>query len=1073
MNILQKLLLRGLLSMPEKYQFAMTQIDAMRALALDKLDKKWKLKGYQNLEKARLLAQEKEHWLGELQILMDQVSIIIREQQDKEFFYAANERLLELSDVFDMDDEAFASKFNEKYRYIENPMLLAQVDHFLRGLYVYFSRKADFMRAHLQHPSAILCGKAICKIASLSDVVSLEEQMETLFQIAIGYGNCREFPKAMEYYDKALHLAQAANDRTYEYISIMRKLSICISAISFSIHADVDQDRISVVRELLTLCDRYKLNPYEIGQKLLSEEDSELRKGGIREAMPSLYNFLALERGDWQTASLSTAEIKEAESKAYGSNPECSNLENLKLVYQLLHNPAARERSASNNQDMATCAEDDQPYEIPFPPEKFPADKFNLLLFYSKAEIARDHPNCSKSLALDAFNIADKAFSDYHIVMAYHAIGQAYEGSGDAAGAIDAYETIIDVFKNARAGSNISLSRQLMYNCLFEVGNLQKHTEPHKAIDRFTEALDQIGQATDVDKDFFKLHTLIERSVAYRNVGQTFLADNDIIEAVDMVLEQTYKRLRHMDGDLRDNYWNEVNKIIQRIVSLCDDADSDTLRKKVYELVLFSKGFLLNAEHALKVAVSSENVPENIRRVYEELEEYEQRRNPWGTSTENSSDEYVNHYLQRMRLTCAMSDVIDQYLEIIEHDYSRAVECLNDDEVVIDFYNYAVENNDQQYVAFVYRKGYGAPRLFKTCKESDIQNIFNEVAALLQDNGQKLHFTETYNPELGYSNELFKCILGEILDEQNIDPSFNIYLSAAGSLHKIPVESLVMFEEDQCIVSDHFKSVVRISHASVLKNKDVQNAFEDIELFGGLDYSDNSEISSGDRGYTLSYETDEITPLLPWSNLPSSLQEVNNIAFIWESAVGKESVVTHTHGDGTADCFNELSSKPSSIIHLATHGFFETQETAVNLPALKGRFSPMDLSGLFMSNGNKGWLYGTPVRREGILTSSDIASMDLRGTSLVVLSACNSGNGLLVSDEMYGLQRAFKKAGVKTVVMSLWNEPDVMGSMFMTRFYHNLLVEKLSLRDAFNEARREVRNRFPHPLYWANYLMLD
>jgi CHAT domain-containing protein len=133
----------------------------------------------------------------------------------------------------------------------------------------------------------------------------------------------------------------------------------------------------------------------------------------------------------------------------------------------------------------------------------------------------------------------------------------------------------------------------------------------------------------------------------------------------------------------------------------------------------------------------------------------------------------------------------------------------------------------------------------------------------------------------------------------------------------------------------------------------------------------------------------------------------------------------------------------------------------------------MDLSGLVMSNGNKGWLYGTPVRHEGILTSSDIARMDLRGTSLVVLSACNSGNGLLVSDEMYGLQRAFKKAGVKTVVMSLWNESDVVGSMFMTRFYHNLLVEKLSLRDAFNEARREVRNRFPHPLYWANYLMLD
>lgn len=1073
MNVFRKILLNVSISLAEKAQYTMHQIDAMRQLALDTLDKKWDLKEYLNLENARLLAQEKEHWFEELQILIDQVSLIIREQKDKEFFYAANKRLLELSDVFNIDDEAFALKFNENYRCFTNANILAQVDQFLRLLYKYFYKKADFMLAHLQYSSAILCGKAICKIASLSNVVSFEEQIETLFQIAIGYGNCREFSKAMEYYDKALNLAQDANDQTYEYITIIRKLSICLSAISLSIHADIDQDRISVVHELLDLCDKYKLNPYEIGQKLLSGEDSEFRKNRIREAMPILDNLLALERGDWQTSLHSTEELKDAESKVYGSNPEYSNSETLKLVYQLLHNPASREQSKCEAPDNAICKEEDIPYEIPFPHGMFPADIFNLLLFYSKAEIAQKHPYCSKSFAIDAFNIADKVFSDYHKVMAYHAIGQTYESCDKTAEAIEVYNTIIDVFKTARHGSDISLSRQLMYNCLFEVGNLQKYSNPQEAISKFTEAIKLIEQSTDIDKDFFKLHTIIERSIAYKNIGQAYLAENDIIEAIDRVLGQTYKRLRHMDGDLRENYWNEVNKIIQRIVSLCNDEDSVILRKRVYELVLFSKGFLLNAEHALKIAISSESIPEHIRRIYEELEEYEQKRNPWGTSTENSSDEYVNHYLQRMRLTCAMSDVIDKYLETIEYDYDSAVECLNDDEVVIDFYDYVVEDDDQQYVAFVYRKGYSAPHLFKTCKESDILNIFNEVAAFSQDGDPKLHFTETYNPELGYSNVLFKCIFGEILNVQSIDSAFNIYMSAAGSLHKIPIESLVMSEETKCLVSDHFKSIVRISHASVLKNKGTQNAFENIELFGGLDYSDNSEISSDDRGYVLSYETNEITPLLPWSSLPNSLHEINNIAFIWESSVGKESLITHTLGEGTADCFNKISGKSSSIIHLATHGFFETTKTAVNLPALKGRFSPMDLSGLVMSNGNKGWLYGTPTRHEGILTSSDIAKMDLRGTSLVVLSACNSGNGLVISDEMYGLQRAFKKAGVKTIVMSLWNESDLVGTIFMTRFYHNLLFEKLLLRDAFNEAKQEVRERFPHPIYWANFVMLD
>ena len=1052
----------------------MQKLGALRYASLNPLRKKWDVQVYKELEDARMLAQSEEHWFEELQILIDEISILIEKQGDKHLFYVANARLYELAEVFDMEDDVFADKFKKNYLCFNNRQILKQVEPCLKGFYNYFYERADFMLAHLQYKTAILCGKAICKIASLSDVVSFEEHIETLFQIAVSYGNLRELSKAMEYYNKALHLAQEAEDLTYEYISIVRKLSICIAAIDLSVHVDIDQDRIAVVQELLALCDKYSLNPYELGEKLLSAENSEFRKNRIRESMPFIDNLLALERGDWQTSLRSTEELKDAESKAYGGKTEYSNSEALKFAYQLLHNSAAREQANWGNRDDVNDCEEDIPYDIPFPHNMFSADKFRMLLWYSKAELARQHPNCSISLADDAMQIADDMFSDYHTVMALHAMGQACESCENISSAIEIYRAVVDMFKKEHhPGSDISLSKQLMYSSLFEIGNLLKNTDPYKAIETFNEAVELIEISSDIDKDFFKLNTLINRSIAYKNIGERNLAEEDISEAIDMVLAQTRKRLKYMDGDLRDNYWNEISKIIQRIASLCDGTNSDALRNNFYELVLFTKGFLLSSEHALKIAVSSETVSDDIRRIYEELEKYEQKRNPWGTLTENSSGEYVHHYLQRMRLTCAMCDVIDKYSDFVNLDYSSIADCLKEKDVVIDFYDYEIENNDQQYVAFVYRSVDKAPQLFKICKESDIQNIFNEVSVLSYDNGEPLHLTEIYNPEFRYSNKLFNCIFYTIIERLGIDSLCNLYIVTSGSLHKIPIESLVVSKDTQCVASDFYQSVVRISHARAIKNRAFDNPLDNVELFGGLDYADNNESESDDRGYTINYDDQEATTLHPWNNLSYSLKEINNIAFMWATTKGQINVKKHTNANGTVDSFYELSGKKTSVIHFATHGFFETKETATNLPALKGRFSPMDLSGIVMSNGNKGWLYGTPMQHEGILTASDIAKMDLRSTSLVVLSVCHSGNGTILSNEIYGLQRAFKKAGVKTIVMSLWNESDEAGTMFMTKFYHHLLFEDLSLSDSFNRAKNEVRAKFYHPIYWANFVMID
>lgn len=1073
MNFFKKILIRWAIWSAEKTGYTMQKIGALRYASLETLCKKWSKEEYEKLENARILAQSEEHWFEELQILIDEISILIEKQGDKQLFYVANARLLELSRVFDMTDEAFIERFKENYMCFSNQQILKQIDPCLKGFYNYFYERADFMLAHLQYNTAILCAKAICKIASLSNVVPFEDHIEALFQIAVSYGNLREFSQAMKFYNKAIHIAQKAEDPSYKYISIIRKFSICIVSLHIGAHiVDIDQERIAVVQELLALCDAYNCNPYELGEKLLGEEKSEFKKDRIREAMPIINNLLALSRGDWQTSLRSTEELKEAESKVYGGSTEYSNSEALEFLYKFLPNSVAREEASSRNVDNENDEDEDIPYDILFPHDMFPADKFRNLLEYSKAELARHHPTCSIFLADDAMGIADNMFSDYHAVMALHAVGQVCESCGKISGAIEIYKTVVDTFKKEHHhGSDISLSKQLMYLSLFEIGNLLKDTEPNKAIESFCEAVDLIETSTDIDKDFFKLNTVINRSIAYKNIGERCLAEQDIVCAIEIIITQTSKRLKYMDSDLRENYWNEVNKTIKRIVSLCDE--SEALCNKLYELILFSKGFLLSAENALKTAILSDRIPEDIRHIYEELEKYEQERNPWGTCTDDSSTEYVNYYLDCMRLMCATHSIIDKYSDFMNFDFCSITGSLDDDDVVLDFYDYNIGNEDRQYIVFVYRKGYKAPLMFKVFKESDIQVIFNEVSALAHYNGELFNFTEVYNPDFEFSNKLYNCIFNSIVEKVGLDASCNIYVVPSGSLHKIPFESLVVSGDTQCITSDYYKSIVRISHARVIKNRAFNNSLDSIELFGGLEYGGNEDTTSDNRGYALNYEGNEVTPLQPWNNLLYSNQEIDNIAFMWETAKGAKQVRKHTHTNGTADNFYKLNEGNVSVIHFATHGFFETTRTAINLPALKGRFSPMDLSGIVMSNGNHGWLYGSPMQHEGVLTASDISKMNLKDTSLVVLSVCNSGNGTMRSDELYGLQRAFKKAGVKTIIMSLWNESDEVGAMFMTKLYYHLLFDELSIIDSFNRAKNEIRAQFHHPIYWANFIMID
>jgi len=179
------------------------------------------------------------------------------------------------------------------------------------------------------------------------------------------------------------------------------------------------------------------------------------------------------------------------------------------------------------------------------------------------------------------------------------------------------------------------------------------------------------------------------------------------------------------------------------------------------------------------------------------------------------------------------------------------------------------------------------------------------------------------------------------------------------------------------------------------------------------------------------------------------------------------------------------SLKSPGLLHIATHGYFrEAQEVSTYKELYMGfntqKFlaNPLLRSGLILAGANNAlrdttYFYGLKVD-DGHLTAAEIANMDLDNTDLVVLSACETGQGEVLNGEgVYGLQRAFRVAGAKSILMSLWKVEDTATRQFMLKFYQHYFAMG-NKRQALKTTRDYFRKhpRYHHPYYWGAFVLV-
>jgi CHAT domain-containing protein/tetratricopeptide (TPR) repeat protein len=162
------------------------------------------------------------------------------------------------------------------------------------------------------------------------------------------------------------------------------------------------------------------------------------------------------------------------------------------------------------------------------------------------------------------------------------------------------------------------------------------------------------------------------------------------------------------------------------------------------------------------------------------------------------------------------------------------------------------------------------------------------------------------------------------------------------------------------------------------------------------------------------------------------------------------------------------------VLHLATHGFFLPDQREIPEGGFRGMApeNPLLRSGLVLAGANT-WLAGRSPPEEaedGLLTAEDVTGLDLLGTELVVLSACETGLGQVRAGEgVFGLRRAFQLAGARTVVMSLWKVADEPTRELMGAFYRHLLAG-VPRGEALRQAQLALKARYPDPRDWGAFI---
>ena len=637
----------------------------------------------------------------------------------------------------------------------------------------------------------------------------------------------------------------------------------------------------------------------------------------------------------------------------------------------------------------------------------------------------------------------------------------------------------------------------------------KEHPDYGLSLNNLANIYSEMGKHEKAEQIYLNLEVILNKAFgderplyAIENLSDLYAVQKRFSELEPLLIKKMYlEQAKISDGALflseRElaSYISTFQKNGDRLGAYMLDLSSAKalyLNELYYNHVLFQKGFLLYSAARLNTAVLSNPESEAInlrlkgyrRRLATEYSKPISERKAISELEEKAND--IEKELARF---------IVGYVEAARQvKWQEVQRALKKGEAAIEFLhfkvNFPVKTDSSMYAVLLLKPGIFQPKFIPLFEEKSLDSI-------LQTKGERRleYVNDLYtfssrgvSPVQEKRRSLVELIFKPL--EKELDGITTIYYSPSGLLHRINLDAIPVSETET--LADRYNLVELNSTRQLVIPTIVKNTTNDAVLFGGIRYEvdttllSNQPIFASKAESQLSFnQNNSQSRGGSWDYLPGTEREVNAIEKITTSG-GIKTTLKKGY-DGTEEAFKNIGANNASsprILHIATHGYFFPDPKEKNSktifgddePVFKLSDHPMLRSGLIMAGGNNTWKGEKTLegREDGVLTAYEISQMNLSNTELVILSACETGLGTIQGNEgVYGLQRAFKIAGAKYLIMSLWQVPDKQTSLLMTTFYKKWLENKMNIPDAFHAAQKELRDIGLDPYQWAGFVLVE
>ena len=699
---------------------------------------------------------------------------------------------------------------------------------------------------------------------------------------------------------------------------------------------------------------------------------------------------------------------------------------------------------------QAHTPKDDAAYNLPY---------MTLANIY---RFSGDKENCYKSLD-KLFETASRITEAKELSPLYITRGMCHFAFKDYQSALNDYQKADELLAAKYPqtdGDRITLLA-LMGGVEHQLGNYAKSEQLYR---KYAECIKELYG----EKSLQQINAQIDLANAEGFAGNITNGCKDYVAAEQQLKALMKQRIPYMSSMEREGLWESLSSLFTMMTPYALEAKQmqTAFTKSSYDALVMSKSFLLESERSMYDVIKRNGTARDMHD-YTMLACMKNQVKEWEKDYKANADSILSVSRKVSRLEKQLTNRCKGYsdgTDFMNVDYDAVKQALGPNEVLIDFTDYISQSQGRKYAAYIINKVQDYPLLKALFAESQIDSL------------------GIVRPDMYYSEDYSEDVLKLLWEplKENVSEGATIYYVPSQLLFQVSLESLPL--PDGSLLGSHYHFVRLSSARELVKMKSNAIGCKDdtAVLYGGLQYDvETTAMAEESKKYDLSNllairgeiaRGDSI-----FHDLQGTKEEILKIENILKD--NKWQVTPYMGKNGTEESFLDMNGKSPRLLHLATHGFYYTPNKAENVDYLKGYTDAMSLSGLVMSGGNAAWL-GKQLPKGvlgGILTANDIARLDLSNTDMVVLSACQTGQGKATSEGLYGLQRAFKKAGVGTIVMSLWSVSDKTTSEFMIAFYECLVNphNAWNKRKAFEEAKQIIRKKHPDPYYWAAFVMLD